>query len=243
MTQPLPESADAAEAGDPDELTPSRYALERGLLVIGERTEVILVRHAQQVRTQTETSKPGGPSLSALGRHQAQLTGKHLAGEQIDAVYCSDLNRARETAQLIADAAAPGLEPVEDERLREVDMYGRDAGRPGLTAQMQIDGGEEFRRTLRFDAFPNTEPSADLRERIHGVVSELTERHAGGRILVVSHAGAICSLVANAISSGPDMFYFAAHASVSRVFHGDGRFVPHALNEVAHLRAEGALTF
>lgn len=243
MTQPLPESADAAEAADPDQLNPSRFALERGLLVIGERTEVVLVRHAQQVRTKAETARAGGASLSPLGRHQAQLTGKHLAEEDFDAVYCSDLNRACETAELITEAAAPHLSPVLEPRLQEVDMYGRDAGRSGITPEMQESAGIEFHRTLRFDAFPNTEPSDALRLRIHDVVTEIAQRHEGRRVLVVSHAGAISALVAHAISAGPDMFFFAGHASVSRVFHGDGRFVTHALNEVAHLRAEGALTF
>ncbi|MGA4790647.1 histidine phosphatase family protein [Nocardia sp. AB354] len=244
---PLPDSVSIAESAEPDELTPTRYAMERGLLVIGERTELILVRHGQQVRTHTEAYRPGGPGLSELGQIQARLTGEYLADVAADtpitAVYCSDLNRAVETAAIVAAAAAPGLEPMPDTALREVDMYSRDRGGADVSLDIQDRAGEEFRRTLRWDAFPNTETSDDFRRRIHQALTTIAERHPNERVLVVSHAGAISSFVAGLVGADPDMFYFAGHASVNRVYYGDDRFVPHSLNETGHLRVRAALTF
>jgi 2,3-bisphosphoglycerate-dependent phosphoglycerate mutase len=234
------------EGNVPDELTPTRFAMERSLLVMGDRTELILVRHAQQRRTLSEAKQTGGPRLSDLGRDQARLTGEFLAAEStapVEAVYCSDLNRTTETAQLIAAALAGQPQPRPDPGLREVDMYSRDRGGADVSAPVQAKAGLEFARTLRWDAFPNTEPGSDFRRRIVTALERIAQAHPGGRVVVVSHAGAISAAVAHLLGAEPDMFYFAGHASVNRLFYGDNRFVTHSLNEVGHLRAEGALTF
>jgi probable phosphoglycerate mutase len=220
--------------------------MERSLLVMGDRTELILVRHAQQRRTLAEAYQAGGPRLSDLGRDQARLTGELLASESgpaVDAVFCSDLTRAQETAGIIAAAVTPGRDPVVDTGLREVDMYSRDRGGADVSAAVQHKAGEEFSRTLRWDAFPHTEPGADFRRRIHATLEKIAAAHQNGRVVVVSHAGAISAMYAGLVNADPDMFYFAGHASVNRMFHGDNRFVTHSLNEVAHLRTHGALTF
>jgi len=60
-----------------------------------------------------------GFGLSALGRQQAAAAGAWLAAKPIQALYCSPMQRARETAALVA-AAHGGLSPQVDERLIEV---------------------------------------------------------------------------------------------------------------------------
>lgn len=244
----LTESVSVPQPEASDRLAPTRLAMERALLVVGERTELILVRHAQQRRTTAELDRPGGSQLSDLGRLQAQLTGEYLFAEAadsgpVDAVYCSHLNRARETAEIIAAAIRSGLEAEPVDGLREVDMYGRNRGNVDLSPIVQGQAGEEFGRTLRWDAFPNTEPAEDLRRRICTTVEQIAMNHPNGRVVIVSHAGAISALFAELIGARPDMFYFAGHASVNRLFHAGDSFATHSLNEVAHLRARRALTF
>ena len=243
---PITDVPGTGEGDEPDELTPTRFAMERGLLVLGDRTELVLVRHAQQRRSLAEAYAPGGPRLSEFGRRQATMTGRLLApesGPPVTAVYCSDLNRTRETAQLICTELGGQLEPTPDAALREIDMYSRDLGGADVSAAVQAKAGTEFSRTLRWDAFPNTEASEAFRLRVKGALERIALKHTNEKVVVVSHAGAICAAVAAMIGAEPDMFFFAGHASVSRVFHGDDRLVTHSLNEVAHLRAEGALSF
>ena len=74
-----------------------------------------LVRHAEAAPGEPDELRP----LTAAGRRAARLLGERLAGPApLDAVVCSPLLRARETATAIArasglDAAevAPGLAP------------------------------------------------------------------------------------------------------------------------------------
>src|SRR5437867_1084274 len=64
--------------------------------------------------------------LSAAGRERAGELGERRQGEGIDAVFCSDLRRAVETAE-IAFGASVAIH--EDRRLREYD-YGTMTGAP-----------------------------------------------------------------------------------------------------------------
>jgi phosphohistidine phosphatase SixA len=71
---------------------------------------VYLVRHAE--------AAPGEPdelrALSAAGRETARALGDRLAAEaRVDAVLCSPLLRARETAEAIAQAVQVAAEPTD----------------------------------------------------------------------------------------------------------------------------------
>src|SRR5262249_47047007 len=72
---------------------------------------LILVRHAEAAPGQPDESRP----LTAAGREVARELAARLTAERPDAVLCSPLLRARETAAPIAEAAGVALQP--DERL------------------------------------------------------------------------------------------------------------------------------
>ena len=81
-------------------------------------TTLLLVRHGEtdwnaEGKLQGHTDRP----LNDYGRRQAQALADRLAGEAIDAVYASDLSRARETAEILG--ARLGLPVVVDPDLRE----------------------------------------------------------------------------------------------------------------------------
>jgi phosphohistidine phosphatase SixA len=72
---------------------------------------LILVRHAEAAPGEPDALRP----LTENGRATARRLGERLAEEHPDAVLCSPLLRARETAEPIARAAGLTAEP--DERL------------------------------------------------------------------------------------------------------------------------------
>jgi phosphohistidine phosphatase SixA len=72
---------------------------------------IFLVRHAEAVPGEPDDLRP----LSPEGKASARALGERLATENIDAVVCSPLLRARETADAIASAS--NLEAEPDERL------------------------------------------------------------------------------------------------------------------------------
>ena len=72
---------------------------------------LFLVRHAEAAPGEPDALRP----LTPDGRDAARALGDRLAAEQPDAVLCSPLLRARETAEQIARAASLAAEV--DERL------------------------------------------------------------------------------------------------------------------------------
>lgn len=69
-----------------------------------------LVRHAEAAPGQPDELRP----LTPAGRAAALALGERLAAEaRVDAVLCSPLLRARQTAEAIARAAGVEAEPVE----------------------------------------------------------------------------------------------------------------------------------
>ena len=215
-------------------------AIERALLVNMSRTELLLVRHGQQDHT-VGRARPGqtDPPLTELGRAQAQAAGEFLTSDPVSRIYCSGLQRARETASILAASLRPGDEPTVITELREVELFrGLPKGRPLLEilgrARLEQATGE-FLRTRSFDAFPETEPSADLRVRALRELTSLVRAHEGERLVVVSHGGFINSFLAEVLGIGEDMFFFPAHASVTRVLYNEGRWALFSANETSHL--------
>lgn len=127
------------------------------------------------------------PPLSTTGVAQARAAAPTLT--RIDAVWCSDLIRARQTAELCAPA---GVAVHADLRLRERDV-GRWTGLtretiehdyPGwLTAGRRPDGWE-----------PDESVAARAWRALRGVVAAL---EPGGRGVVVSHGGLIRAVEAS----------------------------------------------
>jgi probable phosphoglycerate mutase len=135
-------------------------------------TTILLARHGEtdwnrDLRFQGHADVP----LNDTGRAQARELARSLVGEPIDAVYSSDLLRARETAEIVAERL--GL-PVElDDGLREIDV-----GSWQGSTRAELDGREWDGET--YD---------DHRHRTVAAILRIAERHPGASVLVVAHGG------------------------------------------------------
>lgn len=115
--------------------------------------------------------------LDDIGRSQARALRGTLGSRFFDFVWSSDLQRAVETARIVAG------EPKIDRRLREMDFG-------SLEGLIWADMDPSLRSTLDgFDEFsaPSGESTADLRERVFGFLGGLEP----GSHLIVSHGGVI----------------------------------------------------
>jgi 2,3-bisphosphoglycerate-dependent phosphoglycerate mutase len=169
-------------------------------------TELLLVRHGEtdwnaEGKLQGHTDRP----LNDYGRRQAQALAERLAGESIDAVYASDLSRARETAEILG--AKLGLPVLVDPDLREKNWGNWE----GLTSDERLH--------IEFEG----ETSEAHRDRTLSAVQRIVERHPDGRIVVVTHGGSLRRIQA-AVSG------FALpvleNCAVWGLAHEDGSFRP-----------------
>ena len=126
-------------------------------------------------------------ALSPVGVAQAATLGERLAAEPIEAVYASDLLRARESATPLA--VARGMDVIALPPLREMAM-----GRwEGLTAE-EIQGREPdafatWMASVGEFPFPEGESVPDLVARAWPAFEGLAEAHAGAPFAIVAHGG------------------------------------------------------
>jgi broad specificity phosphatase PhoE len=219
---------------------PSPTALDRAFLT-GQPNVVTVsfVRHGKQEFPQTAFIPKlwADPPLSDTGRLQAEAVGAAFAKQPLDAVLCSHLVRARETANHVA--APHGLEPVVYPELREVEVY-RDVPddvrlEDVLPVVMWHGVHERFVRERRWDISPFSESSAEFRHRVVTTVEGILAFHQGAHLAIVCHGGVINAYIGHLLGLQEDMFFRPGHASISRVLAGDGRRVIHTLNELHHL--------
>jgi alpha-ribazole phosphatase len=136
-------------------------------------------------------------SLSATGLLQVEALARQLGAEPIDAVYASDLTRARQSASPLARSR--GLAPVTVPALREMAM-----GRwEGLTfaeiREREPDALRHWLADVMTFPFPDGESGEQLHKRVMPAVAEILARHAGGRVAVVAHGGPNRVILAEAL--------------------------------------------
>ncbi|MEF3301783.1 histidine phosphatase family protein [Paenibacillus sp. GYB003] len=133
--------------------------------------------------------------LNEAGRWQARAIGERIRKERWDAVVSSDLSRAKETAELIADIA--GIGPVRcDRRLRE-----RTHGRlDGTTLEDRIAAWGADWRLLDHGV------ETDERMYARGIecIEQLARDYAGKRVLVVTHGAFIGVLLNRMLERMPE---------------------------------------
>jgi len=160
-------------------------------------TTVFLVRHGETAGNRERRIQPYETPLSARGRAQARLVAERLSGEgPFDALYTSDLRRARQTASAIGRSLR--LRPISDARLRELDMgdwkgYLHDEiglHFPCSRDEWVADGGLE--------RLPGAggESTTDVVARVSAAFEAIVAGHAGQRVILVSHGWALMLLLA-----------------------------------------------
>ncbi len=156
-------------------------------------TRLYLIRHGQSAGN--VEGRFGGHSptpLSELGKKQAEITARQLAKERIEIIYSSDLARAVQTAEPLANLLDLPIVKTTAFRERKVGVL------EGLTFDESkakfpkdyyalinrdihhvITGGESYRQLLR---------------RTTGVLREVLQIHRGKKVVIFSHTGTICFL-------------------------------------------------
>jgi alpha-ribazole phosphatase len=140
--------------------------------------------------------------LSALGEAQIAALAARLRGIRFDAIYCSDLQRTRRSAEILA--APHRLTPIANPALREFAMGDWD----GLTAEeIRALDAVAFKAWIsdvgRFQ-FPGGESLQDLQARVLPAFEAIVGRHRGGTVAMVAHGGSNRAILCRALELGPE---------------------------------------
>ncbi len=161
--------------------------------------------------------------LTDLGRRQAEELADRLEATELDGVYSSDLQRARDTADAVA--RRKGLAVKTRSELREVDV----GSWSGLTRdEVEARDPDAYARWLRgAEGWDDGETYEQLGDRVLKAIFRIAADHDGGRVLVVAHGGTIRAIHAAAL--GMDIHTYRRtqrvepNATLSAVRVQDGR--------------------
>jgi probable phosphomutase (TIGR03848 family) len=167
-------------------------------------TTVLLVRHGQTPSTgKILPGRAPGLHLADTGVAQARKAAERIGElKQVDALYTSPLERARETAAPIA--AITGQRARVERGLLECE-FGEWTGAE-LSKLMKKPEWQTVQRAPSSFRFPGGESFSEMQHRIVSTLDRLRAAHPGGTIVCVSHADPIKAAVANALGTHLDLF-------------------------------------
>ena len=203
-------------------------------------TRLCIVRHGETAwnaehRVQGQLDVP----LNAVGEAQALAAARALAQERFDAVYSSDLERARKTAEPAASALGREVLLDRDLRERHYGVFER------LTyAEVKTRYPEDY---ARFEArepgfnFRTGESLKSFYDRSIAVVERIAGGHRDQSILVFTHGGVLDMFYRHVTGLGisAPRDFGIPNAGLNRLEFGARGWVIRAWADVAHL--DGAL--
>ncbi len=183
-------------------------------------TRLLFIRHGQSTANLDNIfAGHYNVPLSPLGKKQAHAAAEYIAGHyHVDAIYSSDLDRAFQTARIVADRIGLDVIPCSD--LREIfagDWEGRKFD------YLAENGGDAYCK-WRFDignaVCTGGESCADAQTRVVRAVREIARENDGKTVIITSHGVAIrtlmCYILADSLDAMKDIPW-VSNASVTTV--------------------------
>ena len=205
-------------------------------------TTILLIRHGEtpwnaERRLQGHIDIP----LNERGLQQATALGQALAGEPLAAVLSSDLQRARQTAQAVAELQHL---PVRTDALLRERCYGAFEGL--LYADIAARYPHEYAQwqSRQIDAvMPSGERQAEsfrqFYARANGAIARWAQQYDGQTIAIVAHGGVLECAYRAAVGMSLDSprDFQVRNASVNRFSHADGKLHLVHWGNIEHLAA------
>lgn len=211
------------------------------------RLTLYFVRHGETylnkyVRMQGWSNAP----LTPEGIEGCLASGRGLAHIQFDYIYTSDLQRTKDTAQLILsqNKVTTNRTLIEKVAFREV-FFGQFEGLPALeiwekatkyleSKGLAIDSENRMNALHALDDYHDAENYTQFWERIERGLLQVLNQHQqiDQTILIVSHGMAINLLLHGLVADyKPQLLH---NASVSKVIYEQGQFRLEYANDISH---------
>lgn len=200
------------------------------------KLRVFVVRHGETtwVRERRFAGSRDVP-LTEAGRRQCTAVARALASSGVAAVYASPLDRARASAEVIAE---PHGLPVRIAPAFSEMAFGPWEGLTGQEVRTRFpEAWEQWRSAPHLCPMPGGDTLVAVAERVAAGVEALREAHPGQTVVLVSHAIVTRLMVLAALGLGLDRLWTvdAAPAGITEIEYDADWVTVHRMNTVAHL--------
>ncbi|MBR1645873.1 MAG: histidine phosphatase family protein [Selenomonadaceae bacterium] len=200
---------------------------------------IFLIRHGEtEWNALGKLQGTSNVQLSAVGIHQAKLLAAHAPFNTADAIYSSDLIRARSTAEILAQRFNLKVRVMLE--LREANFGDWEGHSIKELAEDLNSNFETFFTAPEICHPPHGETSFDCQTRVVGAIKKIVAENKSSndkRIIVISHGAAIrlflCWVLGMPIRKMWALSQFNMALNVLRV--DDGNITVELLNSTLHL--------
>ena len=159
-------------------------------------TELWLVRHGQtdwNLTGRWQGQASNAPGLNDTGHAQVLTICEQLKGSEFSAIYSSDLLRARQTAEMIAESL--GLPVTLEWGLREINL-GEWEGMPSEEIEAKYPKELAARAQNSFyERAPNGESPHEVADRVLKAINEIANKHLGESVMIVAHGISLAVII------------------------------------------------
>ena len=193
---------------------------------------IIFLRHGQAENNTKRilAGRTEGVPLTKIGIEQAENIGKYLKPIDISAIYSSPIERANNTAKIVAESNS--IDYKLDERLTELDM--------GKFTRMPYDEifakhGNVFLKFYSNDPIIseyNVETFPHVQKRVMDMLDYTIKKHDQENVLLVTHMDPIKSVIAKVMDLKPSSLFelIIANCSLTIIKHHDEKLSLSAIN-------------
>ena len=201
-------------------------------------TDILLIRHGESAPA--DPTRPfnlvdghGDPPLHTVGVAQAKQVADRLQNESIDAIYVSNLQRTKQTAEPLCRLL--NLEAFELADLREVNL-GEYEG--GLYREKVAQNDPILKQAIREDRWeiiPGAETTKGFERRLTKSIKTIAQRHPDQLVAAFVHGAVIGQIVSTATGARPMAFLGADNGSITHVVVTKRRVHVRRFNDTSHL--------
>jgi len=220
------------------------YNTKKRRVLIVMAIKLILIRHGESDgNAQRKFSGFQDVDLTEKGIWQAKRLARRLERVQVNAVYCSDLKRARHTAEIIFGDR--GKDIVTNPKFREIN-FGAWEGYTFEEVKSKFGYGDEFNHLMENikpeAAIPQGESLVDLNDRVMAELNNLLKKHEKNdkdkTIALVCHGGTIRVILSNALNIGlKNMWNIEQYSTALNIInYYDHKAFVALINDTSHLK-------
>lgn len=200
-----------------------------------QKTRVYLVRHGKTIYSHEERyfGQKDIP-MSQEGINQINALAKRLAGLEFAAIFSSDLQRARMSAEIIANKS--GSEIIIEPGFKEMNLGDWEGLTYNDISRISPELAKEWMDNTAYFKFPHGESLFELKERVITALDSLIVKYKGDSILVVSHGGPIRVLLCEALKLNLVHFLRIGqdYSALNIIDYYDDFAVCHLMNDLCH---------
>lgn len=200
-------------------------------------TKLLIVRHAESAyNCENRIQGHHDSGLTRRGLEQAARLARRLKRYRLDRVYSSDLGRAYATTRAITRHLKVKI--VQDPLLREIHLGIWEGMTPQEVDHRYDKGYQKWLRKPSACRIPKGEGIVRFRKRITGRVRAIARANRGRTVLIVTHGGAITTLLADWLKADFDALLLNLqldNTGVTFVEETHRRVRIHCINDTAHL--------